>query len=92
MIISSSSSRTDALPPSRKYSVLSESSALSTSNGEPSRSDGNVAWTGSESSSRNSPASASRKIWIITGTFIVLAAWRRRFAPMRIESGRVRLW
>ena len=91
VIINSSSSRTEALPPSRRYSVESESSALSTSNGEPSTSDGNVACTTSESSSVRSPASASRKIWIITGTFIVLAAWNRRFAPMSTESGRARL-
>jgi len=91
VIISSSSSRTEASLPARRYSVESESSALSTSNGEPSARDANVAWTGSESSSPSSPASASRKIWIITGSFIVLAAWKRRLAPRRSESGRVRL-
>ena len=74
MIISSSSSRIEAFPPARRYSVESESSALSTANGEPSTSDGKLACTANESSSRSSPASASRKSWIITGTFIVLAA------------------
>src|SRR2546425_1303799 len=54
VIISSSSSRTEASLPARPYSVESESSALSTSNGEPSASDGNVACTGSESSSPSS--------------------------------------
>src|SRR2546428_85739 len=38
VIINSSSSRTEALPPSRRYSVESESSALSTSNGDPATS------------------------------------------------------
>ena len=88
VIISSSSSPSDAAPPTRAYSVESESSSFPTENGEPSTSDGKLSRTGTASSSRSSPASASRNSWTITGTFIVLAAWKRRLAPIRIESGR----
>ena len=89
VIMRSSRSRTERFRPTRAYSVESESSSLPTTNA-PSTRDAKAVCTVSESLSPSSPASASRKIWIITGSFIVLAAWKRRFAAIRIESGRTR--
>src|SRR5205807_1262642 len=89
VIIRSSRSRTARFRPTRAYRVESESSSLPTTNA-PSTREGKAVCTVSESSSPSSPVSASRKIWIITGSFMVLAAWNRRFAPIRIESARAR--
>src|SRR5215207_6178871 len=85
-IMRSNSSRSGTRSPTRAYRVLSESSAGLTLNGEPSAIDANALTRSTGWSIRMPPRSDWRRSSIITGTFIVLAAWKLESAFRRSPS------